>query len=334
MAVALPTLTLLAAFLAGPFFPMRPTPYAGLNFESSISNIDGFLNEKESRVEGLKHGLEKSIQWADPATKKKTPLSIVYLHGFSSSRRDLSPVIETLGNELKANVFFTRFEGHGIEGTEGLLNVKAEDWMNDAREAFEIGKKIGDRVILVGVSTGATLAMELALELAHESDHKTPNQPARAGIEREKLAMLLLLSPNFRPSDPLSVYLSGPIGTLWAKMALGSYRSWIPENELQKKYWSIPYRVEGIVALMNLCNHLARQDLGKIKVPTLVLYTPHDKVVSVDLILKRFSEIGSDRKKLGQVEAVHHHEFAGDAIDPHATRPVIDALKSFIEEIH
>jgi hypothetical protein len=80
-----------------------------LNLDQEVLNaedLDALILNHESQLQGLRRGTEKSILWYDENQKEKTPWSIVYLHGFSASRREISPVVETLAKNLKANVFF------------------------------------------------------------------------------------------------------------------------------------------------------------------------------------------------------------------------------------
>ena len=65
---------------------------------------------------------------------------------------------------LQANLYEARLSGHGL--TENpLANVRAENWLQDAADALATGAAIGDRIIVIGTSTGATLA---AAMLDHE----------------------------------------------------------------------------------------------------------------------------------------------------------------------
>ena len=81
------------------------------------ADLEAYLTESESRYNDIRPGLEKTILWHDPQRKKATELSLVYLHGFSASRAEISPVPERVAQELGANLFFTRLAGHGRTGT-------------------------------------------------------------------------------------------------------------------------------------------------------------------------------------------------------------------------
>lgn len=98
-------------------------------------------------------GAEKTIIWANDS-REKTPLSIIYLHGFSATCRETAPVFDRVAEKLGANLFYTRLTGHGRD-SEAMGEVTLNAFLNDAMEAWEIGRTIGEEVIIVGTSTGA-----------------------------------------------------------------------------------------------------------------------------------------------------------------------------------
>jgi alpha-beta hydrolase superfamily lysophospholipase len=287
-----------------------------LRAEKSV-DIVKFLQSEESVVPHLKPDLAKKIIWADSKTQEKTPYSLVYLHGFSASRAEISPVMENVASDLHANLFLTRFKAHGLDNGEAFATLVAQDLIDDAREAFTIGRRIGQKVVLVGMSTGAPLALHLAFENIHQND----------------IAALVLISPNFGVPDWRSKYLSGPAGPWLARLLIGPYHDFRPKTELQASLWTTHYRSESIAAVMDLVNYANGIDLSRLQIPVLVLYTDSDKVVRVDLIHKKFREIGSAHKEILKVEASTQHVLAGAALSPQATESTIEAIKAFIKSI-
>ena len=92
---------------------------------------------------------EKRIRWQSPG--QQTEWAIIYLHGFSATRQEISPTTELIADALGANLFETRLAGHGR--TAGVMEeMRAEDWLDDATEALAIGARIGKRTILIGTS--------------------------------------------------------------------------------------------------------------------------------------------------------------------------------------
>lgn len=134
-------------------FPTVPT---------RISELEAYLKLREDTVNGLKPGNEAYIQWADSSNKRKTPYSIVYIHGFGAGPMEGDPVHRFLGEHFGANVFVTRLPEHGIRRADGMAYLTAQKLADAAGEAFQIGKSLGDSVIVVGTSMGGALTLLLA----------------------------------------------------------------------------------------------------------------------------------------------------------------------------
>ncbi|WP_206078968.1 hypothetical protein [Allomesorhizobium camelthorni] len=106
--------SLAVLYAAGPRVPVDTR----ITFDASVIGDDpaGYLDRSESRVPGIRDGLEKEIVWADPMTHVKTPISIIYIHGFSASKGEVRPLPDQVAEELGANLFYTRLKGHGQDG--------------------------------------------------------------------------------------------------------------------------------------------------------------------------------------------------------------------------
>jgi alpha-beta hydrolase superfamily lysophospholipase len=279
---------------------------------AAAGDLDAYLANEERGVIGVKPALVKGIVWRDSVTKAKTPLGVIYLHGFSASRRELSPVPERLADSLGANLFFTRLAAHGRVDGEAFATVTPQQWIDDAREAIAIGKRIGERVIIVATSTGATLALEMAIE-----------RPA-------DIAAMILVSPNHEPNDPRARFISGPLGPTLARFVGGKYVGFVPTNAAHAELWTPTYRSEGIPAMVDLVNHERSLDLSRVKMPVLTLYTSKDIVVRTDLIMSRHAELGSAYKEIVDVPETTRHEMASDALVPQAVDPVLTRMLQFI----
>ncbi|TIW76048.1 MAG: alpha/beta hydrolase, partial [Mesorhizobium sp.] len=64
-----------------------------------------YVANVEAAVPNIRDGLEKEIVWANPMVHAKTPLSIVYIHGFSASKGELRPLPDDVADQLDANLF-------------------------------------------------------------------------------------------------------------------------------------------------------------------------------------------------------------------------------------
>jgi alpha-beta hydrolase superfamily lysophospholipase len=307
-------LAVLAA-LAGPLFPFTPLPSNVADAVARTPDIDGYLRQREAQHPGVKPGLAKSVDWNNPATRGTTPLSLVYIHGFSASRKDITPVVETLASALRANAFFTRLAAHGRATADEFATVTAQDWLDDAREALAVGRRIGDRVILIGTSTGALLATMVALE---------DNSP--------HIAALVLLSPNFGIRDWRAKFISGPLGRVLARIIIGREFCFRPDSAGHAQFWTTRFPSHGIVALMDLVNYGRSIRLDNLKIPTLIIYTDKDTVVDTGAIQDRFDEIGGTPKLIVDLPEASRHELTGDALAPETVQPVVRRILAFLAD--
>ncbi len=278
-------------------------------------DLDGYLARSEARFADLRPGVEKTIVWAD-SSKAKTPVALVYLHGFSATRQETHPLCDTLAARLGANLFYTRLRGHG-RSDDAMAEASANDWLNDSYEALAIGRRLGARVVLVGTSTGATLAAWLA------------TQPEGA----ESLLALVLISPNFGPKDSNARLLLWPWGTTLARLIVGPYRQWEPYNDEQARYWTTRYPSEVLVTMMGLVDLVDHTDLGAIRSSVLVVYSPQDEVIDAGRIEARYPDIGAASKRLVPLETVgdpSNHVLAGAILSPENTEPVAELILEFL----
>jgi pimeloyl-ACP methyl ester carboxylesterase len=281
-----------------------------------LEDLERFIARRESKVQTIKPGLSKGIVWADPVKKDKRPLSIVYLHGFSASRGEMYPVMDEVARDLGANLFYTRLTAHGLEDGEGFAAVTPQDWIDDAREALAIAKRLGDRVILVGMSTGAPLALHLAFE----------------NLSSDDIAAMVLISPNHYPADSRVVFASGPLGRFIARLSIGTHRVLNPMTKAEKAIWTPKYRSEGVTAMVNLVTYVYYLDLTKIKTPALTLYTHKDKIVNLELVKSRHEQLGSTFKRIVDMPEAKNHYFAGYATARRAVLPARRQIVAFLRE--
>ena len=102
-------------------------------------------------MQNLTPNTDKKIFWYNK-NRSKTEYSIVYIHGFSATRQEIVPVCDIVADNIKANIFYTRLTAHG-QGPEKFAKVTVNDWLNDTHEAIEIGRRIGNEVILISCLT-------------------------------------------------------------------------------------------------------------------------------------------------------------------------------------
>lgn len=308
-------LGLAALLLLGPRARFGELP----DVPSVEGDVDAYVRRVEATVSGIRPGAEKHLIWADSTTRAPTPLAVVYVHGFTADRQEVEPLITRLGRTLGANVFFTRLTGHGRDA-EAMAEATTTEWLRDVAEAVEIGRSIGDRVLLVGTSTGGTLATWAVSRPELASD----------------VAGLVLLSPNFHPRDPMSRLLLWPWGGVLARLVLGSERCFPTHNELHARHWTSCHATDALLPMMALTEHVRTSPLEAIRTPTLVIYVRDDEVVDSRETERAFERLGSVVKSLFVVEEPgdpERHVPAGDALSPGTTDLVLERIRTFIGTI-
>ena len=273
--------------------------------------LDRWLAERESRSPDLIPGTEKVIIWNDKADEK-TPLALVYIHGFSATRREIAPTLDIVADQLGANLFYTRLTGHG-RGAEAMADATIEKWKTDVAEALEIGKRLGDRVIVAATSTGAPLAAWLATEYS-------------------EISAVVLISANFQPANKMTNIILWPGGRIITRIAVGKRYSFEPQNADHARYWTTSYPPKALLPMMQACRLGIRSPLEHINAPVLFLYTEDDDVVDLEALKKAYERVGSEKKQLIQVREATDHVMAGDIISPQATGIVVSHIVSFIQE--
>lgn len=278
---------------------------------------DDYLRAQESKVRkefGITPGAEKRIVWS-AAPGARSEYVVIYLHGFSATRQEIAPVPEHVAKALGANLFETRLAGHGRE-REALSDVRAEEWLEDGVEALAIGKALGEKLILMGTSTGATVALAM------------PRSADFAAVDS-----LILISPNFGPAAAGAEMAVGPYGPQLTRLFGGEYRQWQAANDLQEKYWDTRYPTAAVVEMMRLVA-LANTLTTEAQVPrALLVYSPQDDVVSVEKLLAGFAALPAGHKEIQVIEnpdSLSPHVLTGDILAPNTSAATARLISDFV----
>ena len=106
------------------------------------------------------HAFEMIHRNADGSVKKTRHVALL-VHGLSDSPyffRDISQILFKQG----INVLAIRTTGHGTHQSD-LANVHREDWYEDMKHGLAEAKKLGEEILLGGMSLGGSLAVREAL---------------------------------------------------------------------------------------------------------------------------------------------------------------------------
>ena len=305
-----------AAWIFGPRTPVD----LEITFDpTSIGpDLDAYLAEEEADISGIRKGLEKEIVWAFPASKAKTPLSIVYIHGFSASKGEVRPLPDIIAKSLGANLFYTRLAGHGRDGA-AMADATVNAWLNNYAEAIAIGEALGERVIVMGTSTGGGLITWGLL------------QPSLT----QKISGAVLISANYGIQAAGSEILTMPFAKTLANLIAGKERSFEPVNELHAKFWTHTYPTDAVLPMAALTALAANEPVEQIKTPALFIYSPTDKVIKPDLIEDIEARWGAPAEiyALPANDDPYSHVIAGDALSPSTTQPLADRVIEWVKTL-
>ncbi len=278
-------------------------------------DLELHIEKSESKFNDIVPGSEKTIIWHSEKGQK-TAFSVVSFHGFSTSRQDMAPLVDEIAAHFGANLFHTRLTGHGRGGL-AMVDGSVNDWLNDANEALEIGRRLGDSVILIGNSTGATAATWLA-SIKTNTD----------------IAAIILLSPNFSPADPKTRMLLWPWGQQLAELVNGKERYWEPHNQGHGQYWAHQYPTKAVLPVLGLVKLVNDADLENINIPTMMIYSSKDKVISIPALKRAFSRLPSAKNQLiefNDTQDPSFHILAGDILSPSSTEQVKQQVLGFLD---
>jgi esterase/lipase len=274
-------LVLFIVYLFGPH-PSKPVYAIDLPTVPAEPTLLMHYIQQEESMHKVKKDNEAAIIWAD-STKKKTAYAIVYLHGFSASKMEGAPTHQHIAKMFGCNLFLARLSQHGIDTTEELMNMTADNLWETAKQAYAIGKQLGDKVILMGTSTGGTLALQLAA-----------TYPEVAG--------LILYSPNIAVNDSNAWLLNNPWGLQIARLVKGSNYNIITADTVYAKYWNTKYRLEALTSLEELLEtKMTEATFQSVKQPVLTLYyykdeQHQDPVVKVSATKAMFEQLGTSKE--------------------------------------
>lgn len=298
-------------------FGPRPDTKIETNFDpaSMGQDLDVWLESKESKIPNLVPQSAKQIIWNNDKAGSKTALSIVYLHGFSATKAEIAPVPQLVAKSLGANLYFTRLKGHGRDSL-AMADATVSDWANDVLEAIAIGRRIGNKVIIVSTSTGSTLATWAASNPEIVKD----------------IHGMISLSPNYALKGVSISLLNMPWSETILPLIFGKTRSFETRSEAHAKGWTSTYPSSAIFQMGALLKLTSEIDYSKILVPHFVLYSPKDKVIDANQVEYVIERWGGKTQKLdiNDSDDPNDHVIAGDILSPSTTLKVSTAITQWI----
>lgn len=302
-------------------FGPRPDTDVTARFDPSQigDDVEAYLAGQETAIADIKPGTEKEIIWHDPETRQRTPLAIVYVHGFSATKMEIRPVPDEIAAATGSNLYYTRLSGHG-RNSAAMAEPKLSDWANDIAEAIAIGERIGDQVVLIGTSTGATL-----ITLAASSTQ---------AVARVKGAVLL--SPNYAIRGASIGLMNMPWGEHVLPIVLGEERSFEPHNAQQARWWTTSYPLRSVFTMGALLKVVSELDFSQITLPALFVISPDDEVIIPQEARDVYAAWGGPKKlvEITGAEDPSSHVIAGDILSPSTTPQVTREILDWLETLN
>lgn len=307
------------AYMLGP--KERTSDLAGIypQVPTDPIELEAYLALREDTVQGLKPDNEAKIVWMDSLTKHKTEYAFVYIHGFGASEKEGHPVHRELAQYFGANLFLTRLPEHGIKREDALKHLTAQDLADGAREAYAIGKSLGDKVVIIGTSMGGALALMLA-------------------SEQDDIESVVLYSPAIKDFGGRLDMFFNP----WVKSLMENYYTEdgvvrIPREGDMARYWLEEQHVNGFTSLAVLLkSKMTPETFQQVNQPLFMGYYYADEehqdfVVSVPAMLEMFETVNTPdhlKTKISFTGADNH--VIGSEFTSEEWEDVLEATKYFL----
>ncbi|UYV38735.1 alpha/beta fold hydrolase [Rhodobacteraceae bacterium D3-12] len=314
-------LLIAVGMIAWQFGPYEPVDVSVERFEPRRfgEGVQVYLESVEAGIKDLTEGVEKRVVWAGQS-ERRTPVSVLYIHGFSATSEEIRPVPDRVAQALGANLVFTRLTGHGRPGA-ALSEATVRDWMADMEEGLAVARAVGDEVVVIATSTGATLAAEAAV------------QPEMV----KGVRAMIFVSPNFGINDPRAALLTMPGARYVLPLIAGSERSWEPQNDAHATFWTTRYPSAAVFPMAALVKHAVALDYSGVDIPALFYLSPQDKVVTADVSRSVAERWGGGAELVmvpdGAAVEPSHHVIAGDILSPGNTEATVAIMLDWLAKV-
>lgn len=272
-----------------------------------------------ARDAGVRPEVASYLQWAGQPGQA-TDLAILYIHGFSASPAELRPLPEDLARRLGANLLAIRLTGHGQGGAD-LAAARAGDWWRDLAQGLAAARQTGRRVVVLGMSTGATLAALAA---------RDPQMGAAVdGV--------VLVSPNFALRARDAWMLDLPFARTILRLAGDPKRCFVTRNDLHRAGWTSCYPASALLAVGAVLRQARQGGYRAAKAPALFIWSDADRIIDHRASARIAAEWGGGATVLkvapGPRDDPDAHVIAGEALSPGLTRDLVPAIADWIARL-
>jgi alpha-beta hydrolase superfamily lysophospholipase len=281
-----------------------------------VTDLDRLAREVEQgelAAPAIKPDNEARIVFHGETPHGRLPLAVVYLHGFTACQAEGAPAHREIAETAGAHLYLNRLSDHGSDAPDAMAGASPERWRDEARRALDIGLQIGERVLLVGTSMGASLALDLAA-----------SRP-------DVVAGVVAWSPGIRVHDPAQLRA--------AVMLQGAVAPPGERSTFQRRYWSSMVHTDGYRAIARLFIERMRPEvLQDIVCPVFFGMWDggegdRDTLTSVSAMRHAFGWLGTPESQRRMVAYDHAaHVLASPERSPAAGRVLADSL-AFLRDV-
>jgi len=294
--------------------------------------VTRYLEQREAKAAPLMPGAESCVHWAEGLKGKRAPICIVFLHGWSAGLLEIDPVDAHVSKALGAHLLRFRLSGHGVLPPErafaGFLDAASRAALQrDAATAFALAKLLGERVVFIGSSTGATLAVWLA------------SLPFAA----PELAALALISPGFtiaKYGKRLYNTIKWPIQLLpsrvcrWLLHKIGGPVHLVRHlNEEHANVWLHSYPTYAYLTLIELYTAVeVRLARATISIPVIAFANPADRVIDFDDSRTKLASMRSAQLVVVD-DSENNHVITGRILSPSTVERIQEHMTAFLRTV-
>ncbi|HOJ77933.1 MAG TPA: alpha/beta fold hydrolase [Bacillota bacterium] len=223
---------------------------------------------------------------------QRADTAVLLIHGWTGCPFEMNELGQYL-YQKGSNVFGVRLAGHGTN-VQDFAKYGREDWKASVVDGLKIVSLLGEQVIVVGESMGASLATLIAVEYS------------------ALIAKLVLCAPCFRIRDWKAEFATFKlVQRLIPEVDFGE------SPEQVRGYWYSKVPIGGVAELIRVVRQ-ARKTGSKIKTPILVIQSLTDKMVKPEgavAYYRSLKQLSESEKHLKIFEDGHHN--LTSVLNPH-----------------
>jgi len=242
----------------------------------------------------------------------RRPFGVLVIHGFTATRESVELLEEPL-KRLGVPVSMPMLAGHGASSPDALRGMKWQEWLRDAEHAFLALSAEAERIVVVGHSMGAMLALNLAV--------RHPDRVDSLVLVAAAVRLVSVLAPG-RPLHWVSIPVSLAVKRWGLKSVFAD-----PEGAACRGHYEwVP--TDAVMSFFSLVRKTVRL-ISSVRCPVFIIHNRHESTVlpeSVEVLLRSLGTPEADRSLLW-LERSGHQVFCDCE-----RQEAVDAVTGYVSE--